>query len=106
VGPTCQQEKREKALLPEWTNLKRKHLLVNMPRRLGPAGPSAEPVTCGGSWCSEDRPDSEEDSKPKLIFKFQMNSDFGKTLRNFTRRFRRNLDMGIFLNFSRLFNDF
>jgi hypothetical protein len=30
---------------------------------------------------------------------------FGKTFKNFTRRFRRNLDMGIFLNSSRLGND-
>jgi hypothetical protein len=30
-----------------------------------------------------------------LILKFQMNWDFGRTLRNFTRRFRRNLDTGI-----------
>jgi hypothetical protein len=28
-------------------------------------------------------------------FKFQMNLDFGRTLRKFTRRFRRNLDMRI-----------
>jgi hypothetical protein len=103
VGPTCHQEKREKALLPEWTNLKRKNLLANMSRRLRLTGPSAEPVTCGGSWCSEAKPDSVEDSKPKLIFKFQMNSDFGKTLRNFTRKFRRNLDMGIFPKFFKAF---
>jgi hypothetical protein len=36
--------------------------------------------------------------KWKIDFEFQMNLDFGRTLRNFTRRFRRNLDMKIFLN--------
>jgi hypothetical protein len=38
----------------------------------------------------------------ELIFEFQMNLEFGKTLRNFTRRFRRNLDMRIFPKFSRI----
>jgi hypothetical protein len=32
----------------------------------------------------------------KLIFEFQMNLEFVKTLRNFTWRFRRNLDFKIF----------
>jgi hypothetical protein len=44
-------------------------------------------------------PDLEEDSKWKLVFKFQMNLDFGKTSRNFTWRFRSNLDMGFFPKF-------
>jgi hypothetical protein len=35
----------------------------------------------------------------EIDFEFQMNLDFGKTLMNFTRRFRRNLDMRIFLKF-------
>jgi hypothetical protein len=39
---------------------------------------------------------SREDSNKKLIFKFQMNLEFGSTLRNSTMRFRRNLDMRIF----------
>jgi hypothetical protein len=43
--------------------------------------------------------DSEEDLKRKLVFKFHLNLDFGKSWRKFTRRFRRNLDMGIFLKF-------
>jgi hypothetical protein len=34
-----------------------------------------------------------------LIFEIQMNLDFGKMLRISTRRFRKNLDMGIFLKF-------
>jgi hypothetical protein len=34
-----------------------------------------------------------------LIFKFQVNLDFGKTLRFSTRRFRMNLDEGIFPQF-------
>jgi hypothetical protein len=37
--------------------------------------------------------------KQKLIFDFQMNLDFGKTLIIPTRRFRRNLDMRIFPEF-------
>jgi hypothetical protein len=51
-------------------------------------------------------PDPREDSNEKLIFEFQMNLEFGRTLRNFTRRFRRNLDMRIFLNSSRILMDF
>jgi hypothetical protein len=47
-----------------------------------------------------------EDSKGKLVYKFQMNLDFSKNLRNFTRRFRRNLVMDFFLNSSRLLKDF
>jgi hypothetical protein len=37
--------------------------------------------------------------KWKLIFKFQMNLDFGKNLWISTRRFRRNLDIRIFPKF-------
>jgi hypothetical protein len=50
-------------------------------------------------WCSESGLDSEEESKWKLVFKFQINLNFGKSLRNFTRKFRRNLDMGFFPKF-------
>jgi hypothetical protein len=50
--------------------------------RVGPAGP-----------------DPGEKSKWKFDFEFQMNLDFGKDLRNFTMRFRRNLDMRIFPKF-------
>jgi hypothetical protein len=35
----------------------------------------------------------------KIDFEFQMNLDFSKTLGNFTRRFRKTLDMRIFLKF-------
>jgi hypothetical protein len=41
-----------------------------------------------------------EGFKMEIDFEFLMNLDFAKTLRNFTRRFRRNLDMRIFLNSS------
>jgi hypothetical protein len=44
-------------------------------------------------------PDPGEKSKWKFDFKFQMNLDFGKNVRNFTKRFRRNLDMRIFPKF-------
>jgi hypothetical protein len=37
--------------------------------------------------------------KRVLIFKFKLISEFGKTLRISTRRFRRNLDIWIFLKF-------
>jgi hypothetical protein len=37
--------------------------------------------------------------KQEMIFKFQCILEFGKTLRNSTRRFRRNLDMRIFSKF-------
>jgi hypothetical protein len=40
-----------------------------------------------------------KDLKWKLIFEFQINLDFGKTLRISTRRFRRNLDMRISTKF-------
>jgi hypothetical protein len=44
-------------------------------------------------------PDLRKRFKQKLIFEFQMNLDFSKTLRNLTRRFRRYLDMMIFPKF-------
>jgi hypothetical protein len=44
-------------------------------------------------------PFPREGFKMEIDFEFQMNLDFGKTLRNFTRRFRRNMDMRIFPKF-------
>jgi hypothetical protein len=44
-------------------------------------------------------PDPRDDSNEKLIFELHMNLEFGRTLRNFTRRFRRNLDRRIFAKF-------
>jgi hypothetical protein len=41
-------------------------------------------------------PDPGEISNGKFDFEFQLNLNFGKTLGNFTRRFRWNLDMMIF----------
>jgi hypothetical protein len=67
---------------------------VNAPRHLRPTGLSG-----GGGGLVVARLDSKEDSKRKLVFKFQMNLGFGKTWRNFTRGLRRNLDMGIFPKF-------
>jgi hypothetical protein len=32
----------------------------------------------------------------EILFEFQLNLEFGRTLENCTRRFRRNFDMGIF----------
>jgi hypothetical protein len=51
-------------------------------------------------------PDPRKTLNGRMNFEFQLNLDFGKTLRNSTRRFRWNLDMGIFLNSSRLLKDF
>jgi hypothetical protein len=56
--------------------------------------------------CCEARPDSKEVSIRKLVFKFQMNLDFRKILRNLTRKFRNNLGIGIFPKFFRLLKDF
>jgi hypothetical protein len=44
-------------------------------------------------------PVPREGFKMEIDFEFQMNLNFGKTLMNFTRRFRRNLDMRIFPKF-------
>jgi hypothetical protein len=41
----------------------------------------------------------KEGFKMEIDFEFQMNLDFGKTLRDFTRRFRWNLNMRIFPKF-------
>jgi hypothetical protein len=56
---------------------------------------------CGEGWAGLGRtrpagPDPRRRFKWKLIFKFQEFLEFGKTLRNFTRRYRMNLDMRIF----------
>jgi hypothetical protein len=45
-------------------------------------------------WASWVRPQGE--IKWEFEFEFQLNLDFDRTWRNCTRRFRRNLDMGIF----------
>jgi hypothetical protein len=50
---------------------------------------------------------SKEKSNMDLIFEFQEISEFGKALEICTKRFRRNLDMGIFfLKSSILLKDF
>jgi hypothetical protein len=54
-------------------------------RRAGPAGSA--------------RPNHRRDSNGNDFFQFQMNLEFGNTLRISTRRFRRNLDMRIFPKF-------
>jgi hypothetical protein len=56
----------------------------------------------GAGWCGRAGsagPPYRGDFKWKLIFKFQMNLDFGKTLRISIKRFRRNLCMRIFPKF-------
>jgi hypothetical protein len=59
--------------------------------------PAGKGWTITTDWASLIRPG--EKSNRNLIFKFQLNLDFGKTLRFSTRRFRRNLDKGIFPKF-------
>jgi hypothetical protein len=68
-------------------------------RRPGRGSGLARPIEPAGL-------DSREGFKFEIDSEFQMNLEFGKTLRNFTRRFRRNLNMRIFLNSSRLLKDF
>jgi hypothetical protein len=46
---------REKASLPECARSKRICLSENTPTRLGPSGPSGEPVACGAEWASAGR---------------------------------------------------
>jgi hypothetical protein len=45
------------------------------------------------------KPRSQEKIQMELVFEFQMNLEFCKTLRNFIRRFRRNLDFSFFPKF-------
>jgi hypothetical protein len=93
-GPHVSERKREKALLLECTNPKRRYHLANAPRRRRPMG---EVGQCGGTGPAG--LDCSRRFKGKFIFEFQMNWDLGKTLRNFTRRFRRNMDMKFFSKF-------
>jgi hypothetical protein len=51
-------------------------------------------------------PDHKEDSNKKRSLNFNEFLEFGRTWRNFTRRFRRNLDMGIFPKFFRALQGF
>jgi hypothetical protein len=70
----------------------------NTPTRLGPSGPSGEPAACraeragaGPGWAKIRR---------KILF------EYTKALEICTRRFRRNFDIRIFLNSSRLLKYF
>jgi hypothetical protein len=53
----------------------------------------------GPGRCRRSRLDPRGDFVWILIFEFQMNLDFGKTLRISIRRLKRNLDMRIFPKF-------
>jgi hypothetical protein len=64
---------------------------------VGLVGRLGEAVACGEGWAGWAGPMIE--FKWKFDFEFQMNSEFGRTLRNFTRRFKMNLDMRIFPKF-------
>jgi hypothetical protein len=82
------------------------------PRRFGPTRLAKEAAAHGGrvGRCGRTGPAGpgpRGDSDGNLIFEFHRFLEFGKTLRNSTMRFRRNLGMGIFfLNSSRLLKDF
>jgi hypothetical protein len=56
-------------------------------------------VRGGAGWCRKNWAGSQGKIQMELIFEFQMNLEFCKTLNNFTRRFRRNLDTAIFPKF-------
>jgi hypothetical protein len=104
VDPTCQCKKREKATSLEGTNQKGKCIRCGRHLHTGQTGRLGEAAAWEEGWAGVGKaepvgPDPMEDSNEKLIFKFQMNLEFGKTLRNFTRRFRRNLDIRIFPKF-------
>jgi hypothetical protein len=64
---------------------------IRKPERKAPLGECAKAGPAGL--------DSKEGFKNGIDFEFQRNFEFGKTLRNFTRRFRSNLYMRIFLKF-------
>jgi hypothetical protein len=71
---------------------------VNTPRLLEPNGLSTDMMTCRVNWASagEAGPDPRGKFRGELIFEHQRNLDIGKTLTISARRFRKNLDMGIF----------
>jgi hypothetical protein len=89
----------------------RKHIPKNAPKAHGPVGPGERQQSArrgGTSRVELGWPGRilKDDSNGKMIFEFQWNLKLGKTLRNSTRRFRRNLEKRVFLNFSRLLKDF
>jgi hypothetical protein len=104
VGPTCQSSRKRKGATTEYAS-------THVPTPFGPAGPSKEASSCGVGGSGLTRQigpaglNSREGIKNGIDFEFQRNLEFGKTLRNSTRRFRRNLDMRIFLNSFRLLKD-
>jgi hypothetical protein len=88
----------------EGANQKGKHIQRDCHWRMGQAGWLVKAAAWKEGWANLGRagpvgPDPREDSNEKLIFEFQMTLEFDSTLRNFTRRFRSNLDMRIFPKF-------
>jgi hypothetical protein len=47
VRPTWQRREREETSLMNCANSKKRRLLANMPRQLGPSGPSVRTAACG-----------------------------------------------------------
>jgi hypothetical protein len=69
-----------------------------------PSRPMREDAACVEGWAGTGGagpfgPDPREHSNENLIFEFQMNLDFGKTLRISTRKVGKNCHMGIFPTF-------
>jgi hypothetical protein len=82
--------------LAKCATARRKRNLAITPRRFRPTGLVKEAVAYVWRVAG---PDPRGDSNGNLIFKFQGYLEFGKTLKNSIRRFRRNLGMGIFPKF-------
>jgi hypothetical protein len=98
VGPTWQWLERVEASLLECAKSKEIHLLAITPGLLGLNGLSVDTAACGAMWDSTGEacpvgPKSEENSFPNKIWIFE----YTKALESFTRWFRRNFDMRIFL---------
>jgi hypothetical protein len=90
-----------RGMLEKCATPRRKHYPVIMTRRFGPTRLAKEAASCGGraGRRGQSRPDPRGNSNGNLIFEFQEFLEFGKTLRNSKRRFRRNMGMGIFPKF-------
>jgi hypothetical protein len=95
VGHACQQEGREKAPWWKGTNPKGKRNPASAPRVFGPNGLSEVAATCEARLVGC----ASSETRFQMEIEFQMNLEFGQTFRNFTRRFRRTLDMMIFPKF-------
>jgi hypothetical protein len=105
INLTCEAhvpvaEEREGRLAKDKTQ-QIKRILKNTPRVLRPIGLGKKQGSLWGKGGPSRQtrlvvPDPLGKSNGNFIFEFQLNLDFDKTLRFSTRRFRRNLEKGIF----------